>query len=106
LVEPYLERASGKIEIRDYIPRLELLNVLSKMDFVLNINNNISTQQPSKLIDYHLTQRPILSIDSMNINKRAINQFLKGDYTNQYKINNVDQYRIENVCSSFLNLLD
>jgi len=70
LIEPYLERVKGKIELKDYLPRLELLNILSKMDFVLNINNNNSTQLPSKLIDYYLMQRPILSIDSMVLTKK------------------------------------
>ncbi len=104
LVEQYLEKAKGKIEVRNYMPRKDLLLFLSQMDFVLNINNSISTQSPSKLIDYYLTKRPILSIDSKDFNKNTVDLFLNGNYSEQLVIDNVDQYRIENVCTNFLNL--
>lgn len=101
---PLIERAKGKVVIRDYIPRKELLIALSEMDFVVNFNNGVPTQLPSKLIDYYLTTRPVLSIDSYNFNPKVIIQFLEGDYTNQFKFSNPDQYRIENVCHQFLTL--
>ncbi|MDR8390245.1 hypothetical protein NC796_03775 [Aliifodinibius sp. S!AR15-10] len=104
LVEPYIERANGKIELRDYIPRRELLKMLSGMDFLVNFENSTSRQLPSKLIDYYLTGRPVLSLGSTDINKKAIDEFLSGDYSKQYDFQNMDQYRIENVCRRFLDL--
>jgi len=104
LIESYLEEAKGKIEIKNYLERKELLKFLSTMDFLLNINNSISTQLPSKLIDYCILKKPILSIDSKGFDEKVVDQFLKGDYTNQLLIENVEDYRIENVCKNFLNL--
>ena len=105
MIEPFLERAKGQIEIRDYIPRLELIMNLSKMDFILNLNNGVSTQLPSKLIDYYLTKRPVLSINSKDFDIKIIDEFLSGDYTNKYQYNNPDQYRIEHICDKFLKLI-
>ena len=104
MISSHIEAAEGKIEIRDFIPRKELLQVMSKMDFVVNFNNGVSTQLPSKLIDYYLTKRPVLSIDSYSFEKTIIDEFLSGNYTNKYKFDNPEQYRIENVCQKFLSL--
>jgi len=106
LVEPYLERANGQIEIRDYIPRKELLKKLSRMDFLVNFENSTSVQLPSKLIDYYIAGRPVLSIDGLNPDFDNLEQFLSGDYSARYQYNNVDRYRIENVCTKFLELCD
>jgi len=104
LVEPYVEMANGRIEIRDYIPRRELLKVLSGMDFLVNFENSTSLQLPSKLIDYYLTGRPVLSVESFDIDKEAIDEFLDGHYSKQYDYRDMDKYRIENVCRRFLDL--
>lgn len=104
LVKPWLDKANGQIEIRDYLPREELLKVLSKMDFLVNFENESSLMIPSKLIDYYIAGRPVLSVGSRNINKKAVDQFLAGDYSNQYSFDDMDRYRIENVCNRFLKL--
>lgn len=104
LVEPWLEKAAGRIEIRDYIPRPELLQKLSRMDFLVNFENATSLQMPSKLIDYYLAGRPVLSVDGQNINEDVIVQFLNGNYSAAYSYNGVDKYRIENVSNRFLAL--
>lgn len=101
LVEPYAESANGKIEIRDYIPRKELLKILSGMDFLINFENRSSQQSPSKLIDYYIAERPVLSIPNSDLNKEVIQEFLNGNYDNQYDYRDIDQYRIENVCKRF-----
>lgn len=105
LIDPYLSRLEGKIEIRTYIPRNELLKALSSMDFLVNIENGTMVQTPSKLIDYALTKRPILSVSSKTIPEATFLEFIEGDYTNQFIVNNIEQYRIENVAKSFLKLL-
>ena len=105
IVKDYVNRSEGKIEIRDYIPRKDLIKVLSKMDFIVNFNNSVSIQLPSKLIDYYLTERPVLSVDSGESNKEVVREFLEGDYHNQLIYNNTDQYKIENVANKFLSLI-
>lgn len=103
-VEPYLERAGDKIQLSSFIPRSELLPKLSEMDFVLNIENGVSEQRPSKLIDYYLIKRPILSVNSSELDQEKFLAFLERDYTQQKLFDDVDQYRIENVCQKFLSL--
>jgi len=104
LVEPWRNKSDGRIEIRDYIPRPELLKTLSKMDFLVNFENQSPLMMPSKLIDYYLTGRPVLNVSNESLDPARIMQFLKGNYENKFNYNGVDQYRIENVCNRFLEL--
>ncbi len=103
LLTPFKNTLQEKLEIRNYLPRAELLNELSKMDFLLNIGYDPAQQAPSKLIDYHLTGRPILSFTSNEVDKKKLNDFLEGDYAGAFTFENIEQYRIENVCKAFLN---
>lgn len=99
------ERVLGdKLEIRGFIPREELLMELSKMDFLINIKNESSVQSASKLIDYFLVKRPILEVSSDFKEGPKLNEFLNTDYTNQYKIPDVEIYNIKNVAKEFINL--
>ena len=66
LLAPYFDRLGSKLEIREFIPREELLKVLRQCDFLLNIDNGKAKGRPSKLIDYALSGRPILSLNSSN----------------------------------------
>jgi len=103
ILNPYKDLLGEKLDIRSYIPRKKLLEVLSSMHFLVNFDNNTNTAIPSKLIDYAISGKPILNI-RREFDKNAIDQFLSGDYRHAYQINNIDQYRIENVCSKFLSL--
>ena len=93
-----------KLVVKDYVPRLELLKFLSTMDFLLNIENGVVAQTPSKLIDYGLTGRPILSLNSMKLNTDLLNQFMKGDYSNQYVVEDINRYNIKIVAKQFTDL--
>lgn len=104
LIEPFLEPSKNRIELRNYIPRLELLKELRKMDFLINFNNGTSVQTPSKLIDYALTGRPVLSIASGEFEKSVFIEFLNGNFENRYVIEDIDQYNIKNVARRFLEL--
>jgi hypothetical protein len=106
LVLPYVDASNNRIELRSYIPREKLLHELSKMDFLININNGTNVQTPSKLIDYALTKRPILSIQTGISEKSIIEEFLMGDYTNKFHINNIEEYNIKNVARKFVELSD
>lgn len=102
----YFKQLGDKIEVRRYIPRLELIYNLSSMDFTINFKNNSEVQQPSKLIDYSLGKRPILEISTSFPDKEKIifNEFMNGNYKNQLHIDNLDKYNIDNVCEKFLEL--
>jgi len=102
----YQERSMGKIEIRSFIPRTELLAELQQMDFVVNFENRGPKQSPSKLIDYAIIEKPILSVKTFGFSADVLMEFMKGDYRNQLRIDDPDQYRIENVCRNFINLIN
>lgn len=104
LIKPWIDKGKGRIEIRDYIPRTQLLKVLSQMDFLVNIENESPLQMPSKLIDYYLAGRPVLSISGSSLEIPKIGRFLEGDYNGRLRYNGMDQFRIENVCRKFLDL--
>lgn len=103
LVAPYVKRAGERFVIKNYIPRQELLKELSKMDFLININNISSVQSPSKLIDYYLAGRPVLSLENNQVSP-SIDSFLNNDYEDGYNFENMDAYDISNVANSFLRL--
>jgi len=104
LVEPWKEKLNGKLDIRDYIPREQLLNELSSMDFLVNFENSTSRQRPSKLVDYYLAGRPVLSVPSKHIVKKSVDEFLSGNFGKRMNFDDMDSYRIENVCRKFLKL--
>jgi len=105
LITKYKSLLKDKLEIHEYIPRLELLDVMSRADFLINFENNTHIQSPSKLIDYALTERPILSVNSFDIDKDLIDEFLNRDYKNQLIINDLKQYNINNVANKFIGLI-
>lgn len=105
LLEPYREVAKGKLFIKEYIPREALLEEMSKADFLLNLENNTNQQLPSKLIDYALAQRPILSINTnVPLDKHLIDAFLQGDYSGAMEVPDMSVYDIRRVVDQFLTL--
>jgi hypothetical protein len=63
IINPMKDKLDKRFVFKDYIPREKLIKELSKMDFLINLENLSGTQSPSKLIDYGLTKRPIISIN-------------------------------------------
>jgi hypothetical protein len=106
ILNPYKEKLAGKLEIHPFIPRNELLSKLSKMDFLVNFENAVKIQSPSKLIDYALTGRPILNIPYGHMDTDVINQFLVKNYSKKILLSNLDDYNIKNVANQFLKLVD
>ncbi len=104
LFEPYLARLGDKLEMRDYVPREQLLYELSKMDFLINIRNESTLQTPSKLIDYYLTHRPILEVSSEFSQERQFEEFCQKNYKSQLKFQNPERFNIVNVAYSFIEL--
>jgi len=103
LVEPYAAR-DRRIVLHDVIPREALLPRLAAMDFLVNIENVGQKQTPSKLIDYWLCGRPILSLKSFDFDRAVVEQFLRRDYRAAFQMPDPAQYRIENVASGFVDL--
>lgn len=105
LILPFTDKLGNKLEIRSYVSRDQLLTQLSTMDFLLHIQNLNDYGSPSKLIDYALVKRPILKIASDFLPVDEINEFLEGNYKNQYLIQNLDTFNITTVAQKFLSLI-
>lgn len=95
-----------RIEIRQQIPRNQLILELSKMDFLVNIQNINAIQSPSKMIDYSLAKRPIFTIstDFSNKEKEIFNHFTTGNYSMATATPDISNYDIRNVCKQFIAL--
>lgn len=94
-----------KIIVHDPIERQELLGKLSSMDFMINFENAGGYQTPSKLIDYLILRKPILSIKTGSLDVKVVKEFLSGNYQRQFVVEDPDQYRIENITRKFLKLI-
>lgn len=93
-----------KLVLNKFIPRLDLLKKLSAMDFLVNFEFSTNVQSPSKMIDYTLTGRPILSLNCGNLDIGKIQQFLSGDYNNSIALENIEDYNVRNVANKIANL--
>lgn len=103
-LEPFMDFLGERLIVQDYIPRPDLLQKMSEADFLINFENGTDVQSPSKLIDYALAGRPVLSVNCKYLNKEAFNEFLNGNYIKKLKINDISQYDIKNVASEFIKL--
>ncbi|MBK8502221.1 MAG: glycosyltransferase [Saprospiraceae bacterium] len=102
----YAESSKGKVVLHRVIPREQLIFELSRMDFLLNIENVGSIQSPSKLIDYAIAGRPVLSVNSNSLDQTKFRNFLNRDYTGRLILSEVDNYRIEKVVAQFIKCHD
>ena len=85
------------------VPHDQLITELSKMHFLVNVENISNTQIPSKIIDYCMAGRPILSCNETNFDIDKLNRFLHGNYDGRYDVD-PKEYDIENVAQRFLEL--
>lgn len=106
LLLPYKAKLGDKLVIKNYIPRIELIKELSSVDFLVNISYDPVHQAPSKLIDYYLTGRPILSSLTNEFDNEIVAAFLKGDYNQTSVFDSIDKFKIENVTRQFLALIN
>jgi glycosyltransferase involved in cell wall biosynthesis len=104
ILQPCL-RGDPRIFLHEFVPRDKLLPQLASMDFLVNFENVGSIQTPSKLIDYWLCGRPVLSLRSYDLDASLVDQFLEGDYRNALVIDRPEQYGIENVVDRFMALV-
>ena len=106
LLNPFKAKLGDKLIIKNYIPRMDLLKELSTMDFLVNIAYDPIHQAPSKLIDYYLTGRPILSSLTNEFDTTIVAAFLKGDYSQSSVFDTIEKFKIEKVTGQFLALID
>ena len=103
VLQKYKAILKDKLEVRAPLPREELIHAMSQVDFVVNIDNENSAQKPSKLIDYAMSKRPIISFNSRSFAPKVFEAFMNGDYSQQEQID-ISQYDIRNVADSFARL--
>jgi hypothetical protein len=106
----YKEALGEKLLLNGYIDRLALLFEMSKADFLVNVDTVLDNQAnieavPSKLIDYALSNRPILNISSSNLDKEMVLEFLNKNYSRQRVIDK-SAYDITKVALKFLELIN
>ncbi|NHM06447.1 glycosyltransferase family 4 protein [Flavobacterium sp. CYK-4] len=104
-VESFIGASKGRIQLKGLLDRNSLMYEMSKMDFLVNFENAGTAQTPSKLIDYAILKKPILSVRFGEIKKDHWLEFLSGNYQQSMVIENPDQYRIEQVASRFMELV-
>lgn len=104
LIEPFKNALGSKIEVRPYIPREELIRKLSEMDFLVNIefHSSVMSNSPSKLIDYAIVGRPILSLNMEKFESNKVDEFLKSNYESMLVQKNIEDFHIENVAKQFI----
>lgn len=105
LEDKYIRDSKGQIEYIIGKGRQEVIWECSKADFLINITNPSSVQTPSKLIDYGIASRPVLDIESNFSDPTGFLRFYDGDYSDKLILDNLDNYRIENVARQFLELV-
>jgi len=93
-----------KLIVSSYIPRNELIDILSKVDFLINFDNNTTLNSPSKLIDYAVAGRPVLNI-TRDFNSGIFMEFLNKNYSRRMVLPDPMQYHIKNVAAQFLELV-
>jgi hypothetical protein len=105
LIRSYVDKSKGRIIVKDFIPRDELISKLKSVDFLINIDNNTEIHSPSKLIDYTQAERPVLNIQDQ-LDQDAIDAFLQGNYSKRMRLPDIEKYNIRNVAKQFMDLLD
>lgn len=96
----------GRIVLREALPRERLIERLGAADFLINFDNTTSNATPSKLIDYAMTGRPILSFNDRTFDPDGFRAALRGDYRAQVRGIDLSQYDIRNVAAQFIDLID
>ena len=104
-LDKYKKQLDDRLQVSAYIPREELLEVLSQMDFLINFDNNSALNSPSKLIDYSIAGRPVLNI-KRDLNQADVRAFLDGNYKNKMILPDPGEYHIGRVAKKFLELSD
>lgn len=101
LLNKYITLLGDKLIIHNIIPREKVIYELSRMDFLINLENLSESQIPSKLIDYGLAKRPIYSFNQLSFSEEEFMKFFNSDYS-QSTVVELEQFDIKNVANQFL----
>ena len=101
---PYKALLGEKLSVHPFVSREEILEILSKADFLVDIANEGSVQKPSKLIDYAIAGRPILEVSSSFHEASVVDEFLIGDYRHAMPPIDLTEFDIKTVARKFLML--
>ena len=101
LIKDYVKKLGEKFILHSLIPRIDCVYELSKLDFLVNFESYHAS--PSKLIDYTLSGRPILSIDTKKMDDNKILNFLNGDYKDNFKLD-ISKFDINNIYREIMKL--
>lgn len=93
-----------KCVFNGYLDRPELLQELSKMDFLLHFPYMNEFQRSLKLVDYHYIKVPILSMKDNEESFDNFYNFLSGDYSGRIEPVDIEEFRIEKVTNKFMEL--
>lgn len=104
LIKPFLNKSKNRIILHEVVPRSEVLFELSKMHFLINFANQGTTQSPSKLIDYAILGKPVLSVKYGQLDKKSVLEFLTGNYASSMQLPDIENYKIEKIAELFLGL--
>lgn len=106
----FKQNLDKKLMLNGYIDRLTLIYEMSKVDFLVNIDTvfdkvDNTEAVPSKLIDYALSGRPIMNINSSFLDKELIMEFLDKNYSRK-RVIDLSKYDIRKVSTEFTRLAD
>lgn len=105
ILKDFEKNMNGKLIIHDSVKRDQLIYELSKMDFLINLENLSGIQTPSKLIDYALAGRPIVSVNPSEKRPKSLIEFLSRNYSSKINID-LENYNIDNVSKKFIELFE
>ncbi|WP_316844694.1 hypothetical protein [Pedobacter psychrodurus] len=94
VVEEIKNILGDKVRVYYDLDRYDVITVLKKSDFLLNIISGTDHLLTSKLVDYVASDRPIFEYKINENNSVDILSFFEQDYTKRLKLNN-DQYDIK-----------
>tara|TARA_R100000306_G_C4380803_1_gene144224 strand:- start:5526 stop:6629 length:1104 start_codon:yes stop_codon:yes gene_type:complete len=104
LIEEYESQLGSKLEVKDFVPRKDVIKEFAKADFLINFENAEKVQTPSKIIDYALSNRPILSISHKQSEFIEFEEFLKHKFNNNFDGKDISKFDIKNVANQVLQL--
>ncbi len=106
IFDEYQAKLTHKLEIRGLIPRLDVIETMSTFDFLIFEENLSENQNPSKIVDYKLSGRPIFSFSQDHLNQTKFLEFINDDYSNaDFDKFSISDYSIDNVVDKFIDLL-
>src|SRR5699024_246206 len=98
------EKTLRKCDIRSYVAREVLLKELKDVDFFVHFPYMKGSQKSLKLVDYNFLQKPILKYKNNEFSNRVFKEFLEYNFENRREPEDWSKYKIENICTQFLEL--